>query len=449
MKQLDLIRQNTGVQLTRRDFLWMTSMASAGVLMGCAANPVTGKSQLMLMSEEQEVNIDKKQSPHQISSDYGNVQDQALNAYIARTGKNMAKLTHRPHMPYSFHSVNAVYINAYAFPGGTIATTRGILLSLDNEAELAALLGHELGHVNARHTAERMSKSQLASAGVGILTAVVASQDSRYTGLASTVGMFGAGALLASYSRDNERQADDLGMDYMVKAGYSSDGMIGLMDMLKRMSQHKVSATQLLFSTHPMSSERYNTSVSTASSKYPSARNLPLHRDRYMDYTAGLRAIKPAIISFQKGEAAMAQKKYPDAESYFNKGLKKAPRDYAGLLMMSKCQIAQEKFPEARRYAADAQKVFPQEPQAYFIGGITNLQTKKYDTALANFKTYEQRLPGNPNTLFFTGLAHEGMQQKEPAAQKYYKFLQVVNQGPQAQYAYKRLVEWGYLKKQQ
>ena len=120
MKNLDLIRQNAGVQLTRRDFLWMTSMASAGVLMGCAANPVTGKSQLMLMSEEQEVNIDKKQSPHQISSDYGNVQDQALNAYIDRTGKNMAKLTHRPHMPYNFHSVNAVYINAYAFPGGVV-----------------------------------------------------------------------------------------------------------------------------------------------------------------------------------------------------------------------------------------------------------------------------------------------------------------------------------------
>ena len=448
MKSFDLKEKNSGIRLTRRDFLWMTSMSSAGLLMGCAANPVTGKSQLMLMSEQQEVNIDKQQSPHQISSDYGNVQDQALNAYIDRTGKNIAKLTHRPQMPYNFHCVNAVYINAYAFPGGTIATTRGILLTLENEAELAALLGHELGHVNARHTAEQMSKSQLASAGVGLLAAVVATQDARYAGIASSVGMFGAGALLASYSRDNERQADDLGMEYMVKTGYSPDGMIGLMEMLNSLSQHKPSATQLLFSTHPMSDERYKTSVNTASTKYPSARKLPLQRERYMDHTASIRAIKPAIVSFQNGEDAMAQKKYTEAETHFNKGLKQAPKDYAGLLMMSKCQIAQEKFTEARRYADDAQKVFPQEPQAYFISGFTSIQTKQYEAALQNFQTYEQRLPGNPNTLFFTGLSHEGMQQKEPAAQQYYKFLQVVNQGPQAQHAYRRLVEWGYVKKQ-
>jgi len=447
MKLSDNTKKNSEI-MTRRDFLWLTSMSSAGLLLGCAANPVTGKSQLMLMSEEQEVNIDKQQSPHQISSDYGNVQDKALNAYIDRTGQNMAKLTHRPQMPYNFHSVNAVYINAYAFPGGTIATTRGILLSLENEAELAALLGHELGHVNARHTAERMSKSQIASTGIGLLTAVVASQDSRYAGIASSVGMFGAGALLASYSRDNERQADDLGMEYMVQAGYGTDGMIGLMDMLNSMSKHKISTTQLLFSTHPMSSERYKTSVNTASNKYPSARNLPLHRERYMDYTASLRADKPAIIAFQKGEGAMAQKKYTEAETYFNKGLKQAPKDYAGLVMMSKCQIAQEKFPEARGFAQEAKKVYPQEAQAYFIGGLTNIKTNKYEAALEDFETYEKRLPGNPNTTFFKGLSYEGMQQQKPAADRYYKFLQMVNQGPQAQHAYSRLVEWGYIKKQ-
>jgi predicted Zn-dependent protease len=292
-----------------------------------------------------------------------------------------------------------------------------------------------------------MSKSKLASTGVGILTAVVASQDARYAGIASGVGMLGAGALLASYSRDNERQADDLGMEYMVQAGYSSEGMIGLMDMLNSMSKHKLSATQLLFSTHPMSSERYQTSVKNASQKYPTARDLPTHRERYMDHTAGLRAIKPAIIAFQKGEGAMAQKKYPEAEAYFKKGLKQAPKDYAGLVMMSKCQIAQEKFPEAQRFAQDAKKVYPLEAQAYFISGLTSIQMKKYESALEDFNVYEKRLPGNAYILFFTGLAYEGMEQKKPAAQKYNKFLQVVNQGPQAQHAYRRLVEWGYIKK--
>ena len=127
--------------ITRRDFLWLSSMATAGLMVGCATNPVTGKSQFMLVSEDDEIKLDQQNSLIQFSADYGPVQDQKLNDYINRTGKNLAKQTHRPHLPYSFRAVNATYVNAYAFPGGSIAATRGILLALDNEAELAALLG--------------------------------------------------------------------------------------------------------------------------------------------------------------------------------------------------------------------------------------------------------------------------------------------------------------------
>lgn len=152
--------------LTRRKFLWLSSLTAAGILTGCAINPVTGQNQLMLISEDSEIQIDKNKSPQQFSVDYGTIQDTALNNYINQTGKKISSLTHRPNMPYSFRCVNASYVNAYAFPGGSIAVTRGILVNLDNEAQLAALLGHELGHVNARHTAEQMSK--------GLLTSVVA-----------------------------------------------------------------------------------------------------------------------------------------------------------------------------------------------------------------------------------------------------------------------------------
>ena len=154
-------------KIRRREFLRLSSMAAAGLIAGCATNPVTGRSQLMLVSEDKEIQIDKQYSPYQFSTDYGTVQDKRLNDYIDRTGKNITAHTHRVHMPYNFHVVNATYVNAYAFPGGTIACTRGILLSLENEAELSALLGHELGHVNARHTAEQMSKGMLTQAVVG------------------------------------------------------------------------------------------------------------------------------------------------------------------------------------------------------------------------------------------------------------------------------------------
>ena len=216
--------------MTRRDFLWLTSLSAAGFVTGCATSPVTGRKQLMLVSEEQEIQIDKQNSPHQFSADYGIMQDKALNDYINQTGKKITPRTHRAHMPYSFHVVNANYVNAYAFPGGSIACTRGILLSLENEAELAALLGHELGHVNARHTAQQMSKGVLVQAIVGGLSALAGAQGAIYGQLASQLGMVGAGALLASYSRDNEREADALGMEYMFRARYNPKGMIGLME---------------------------------------------------------------------------------------------------------------------------------------------------------------------------------------------------------------------------
>jgi predicted Zn-dependent protease len=231
--------------ISRRDFLVLSSMAAAGWIAGCAANPVTGKTQLMLVSEDEEIQVDKQNSPFQISSDYGPIQDKTLNGYVRGVGRQLASRTHRTQMPYSFSVVNAIYVNAYAFPGGTIACTRGILLSLENEGELAALLSHELGHVNARHTASAMSKGKLTQAMVGGLSAVAAGVGGSLAGQAtSRLGMIGAGALLASYSRDNEREADALGMEYMVKAGYGPQGMIGLMNMLRNLSKNKPSTIE-------------------------------------------------------------------------------------------------------------------------------------------------------------------------------------------------------------
>lgn len=432
--------------LSRREFLIMTSLSAAGLASGCAANPVTGKSQLMLMSEQQEISIDRTQSPHQFSADYGPARDRALNQYINRMGKVLTRQTHRPQMPYSFRCVNAVYINAYAFPGGSIACTRGILLSLNNEAELAALLGHELGHVNARHTAHIMSKNMLASAIVGGLSTYAGTLGAGYGELASKLGMIGSGALLASYSRDNERQADELGMAYTVKSGYNPNGMVGLMEMLNRMNRHKTSAAQMLFATHPMSSERYQTAISQARTTYQAQKSRPFYAERYMDHTAGIRKIKNAIETLQKGETAMAKKQYTAAETLFATALKQAPGDYTGLLLMAKCKLVQKKNKEAGVYAEKAKQAYPDEAQGYHISGFAHIRNKKYDAALADFSIYERRLPGNPNTLFFKGLSLEGMEQVENAAKQYHGYLQKVQQGTQAQYAYKRLVEWGYIK---
>ena len=431
-------------EVTRRKFLACASLSAAGLLIGCATNPVTGQSQLMLMSETQEIQVDREQSPHQFSSDYGAVQDAALNAYVDRTGKRLAARTHRPQMPYSFRVVNATYVNAYAFPGGSIAATRGILLALDNEAELSALLGHELGHVNARHTAQQMSKGMLTQAVVGGISALAGTQSAAYGELASQLGMMGAGALLASYSRDNEREADALGMGYMAGAGYSAEGFVGLMEMLRDLSRQKPNAIEMMFATHPMSDERYRSAVAEARGPYRYTETAPLHRERFMDHTADLRTMKNAIEAMQRGEEEMAGRRYAEAETFFKKALRQAPADYACLVMMAKCQLAQKKNAQALQYAEAAKQAYPQEAQAYHLSGFSKIRAGNFTSALADFVDYERRLPGNPNTIFYTGLALDGMHRTKDAANQYARYLQIVRQGDQAAYAHQRLTGWGY-----
>ena len=434
-------------ELSRRHFLWLTSLSAAGWVAGCARSPVTGKPQLMLVSEEEEIQVDKQYSPLQFSSDYGTVRDKALSEYVSDVGKSMSSRTHRPKMPYSFRVVNATYVNAYAFPGGSIACTRGILLDLDNEAQLAALLGHELGHVNARHTAQQMSKGSITQVFVGGLSVLAGVAGGGLGQVAAQLGTIGAGALLASYSRDNEREADALGMEYMVKAGYDPKGMVGLMDMLRSLNKSKPSAIELMFSTHPMSDERYATAVKRAKEDYPKAASLPVYRERYMDNTERLRAQKEAIEEMQKGEQLMAKEKFKEAESHFRKALREAPEDYAGLVMMATCQLVQKDYREGLRYAEEAQSVYPREAQAHHLSGFAKMQTKDYEGAYQEFSTCEKLLPANPNSIFFKGYALEGMRNRKEAAQEYTRYLKVVQEGDYAQHAYKRLVEWGYVKK--
>ena len=444
-------RSSSGQSLfSRRELLALLGLGAVSMplLSGCAVDPVTGRQTLVGMSQAQEIQLDKTQSPYQFSNDYGEVQDSNLNAYISRVGTEISRRSHRPQMPYSFRAVNAAYINAYAFPGGSIAATRGILVELDTEAELAALLGHEIGHVNARHAAERAFKGTLASVLVAgaTIAAGAAGLGNSAAGLIQNLGGLGAGALLAHYSRDNEREADSLGMEYMTRAGYTPEGMVGLMEVLLKNGHRKPGAVELMFSTHPMSEERLATARRLADTRYAALRSAPDNRERYMDHTAGLRRIKKAITAIQKGEGALRKKKFGEAEEHLGQALKIAPNDYTALVVMAKSRILQKKFSDAGRYALQATKVYPREAQAHILAGISYLETGKYDQALEQLSAYDRLLPGNPQILFLQGKAHEGRNRREEAARAYMNFLRQVRRGPQASYAYNRLTAWGYIR---
>lgn len=439
-------------RINRRQLLhWAGLGVSAAVtqqlLAGCAVNPVTGQSQLMMVSENQELGIDKQQSPQQFSTDYGVVPDGRLNAYLSRVGREVAARSHRPQIPFSFRAVNAAYVNAYAFPGGSIAATRGILAEMDSEAELAALLGHEIGHVSARHTAQQASKGLLTNlvlSGISVATSAAGLGGS--ADVIQGLGGLGAGALLASYSRDHERQADALGMEYMTAAGYSPQGMVDLMDILRQTSKRQPGALDLMFSTHPMSDERFATAQNAVATTYRDRVNQAVQRERYMDETASVRRIKPMLTSLQQASEAAGKKQYGQAEQLFKQALKQGPGDYTALLMMAKFQMGTDNDQAAETYGREAMRAYPGEPQAYLVTGFAALSNKRFDQAYQLLGQYDQLLPGNSQIVFYQGYCLEQMGRQKEAAQKYHAYLQRQKQGKEAQYAYNRLKGWGYLR---
>ncbi|MDP1525484.1 MAG: M48 family metalloprotease [Rhodocyclaceae bacterium] len=430
-------------RLTRRDVLWLFGAGTAAsALSGCATSPIDGKRILVGMSEQQEREVDREIAPHQFSQDMGAVQDGESNRYVGELGARLHKLTHRPDMPYSYRVLNANHLNAYTFPGGAMGVTRGIMVELGNEAELAALLGHEMGHVNARHAAQRQGQgllTQVAVAGIGIATA-----DSQWGMLAGIAGQVGASALLASYSRDNEREADALGQEYMVRAGYPANSMTQLHGILVREAKEQPSLLATMFASHPMNAERYQTAQRQAETQYAASLKANPQRERFMDRTADLRKLKPTIDACKQGETAMAKKALPEAQAQFDKALDLTPHDYPSNLLMARCLTALGKTGEALRYAEAARTAYPQEAQAHKLAGSLKLAQRDPGGAFQAFDRFDRLLPGDPGIAFLKGVSLEATGNRRSAAEHYARFLQAGAQGKPAEHARKQLIAWGY-----
>ena len=242
--------------------------------MSCAINPVTGKRELSLISEQEEIALGK-QTDREIKAQYGIYSDQALNAYVQRVGQRMTPLTHRPHLTYYFAVLDTPVVNAFAVPGGYVYVTRGILALMNSEAELAVVLGHELGHVNARHSIAKLSQLMLAQLGLGV-AGVISETFAKLSGAAS----IGIQLLFLKFSRDDEREADALGVEYSRKDGYNPGEMISFFASLERLGD--LSGGQSLpgfLSTHPLTSKRIQ---NTKDMLLESDRQLKIEKNGYL-----------------------------------------------------------------------------------------------------------------------------------------------------------------------
>ena len=219
--------------------------------MSCAINPVTGKKELMLISEQEEIALGKN-TDTEIRTQYGIYDDPELLAYIRSVGNRLIPHTHRPNLPYQFAILDTPVINAFAVPGGYIYVTRGIMALMGSEAELSAVLGHEMGHVNARHSVRRMSQMLLVQLGLAVGSAL----NETFAKISGVAGV-GMQLLFLKFSRDDEREADVLGIDYSRKGSYNPGEMVAFFSSLQKMGD--LSGGQSLpgfLSTHPLTGER-------------------------------------------------------------------------------------------------------------------------------------------------------------------------------------------------
>ena len=200
------------------------------LLAACATNPATGRRQVILVSEAQEIAMGK-QADAEVASAIGLYPDDAVQAYVSRIGQALAAETERPSLPWTFRVVDDASVNAFALPGGFNYVTRGLMTHLNSEAELAGVIGHEIGHVTARHTASQISKQQLATLGL-VAGMIVEPELARFGDLAQA----GMGLLFLRFGRDAEREADDLGLRYMTREGYAPGKMVEVFSVLEAAS---------------------------------------------------------------------------------------------------------------------------------------------------------------------------------------------------------------------
>jgi predicted Zn-dependent protease len=207
------------------------TLLAVAVLAACALNPATGKRQLSLIGEQQEVEMGREADPT-IRRTFGTYDDDDLQDYVEQVGRRLAAVSERPQLDWGFHVLDDATVNAFAVPGGYIYVTRGILAQLDSEAELAGVLGHEIGHVTARHSVNQLSKAQLYTLGLNV--GMMLSPELARFGQAAQQAL---GLMFMKFSRDDETQSDDLGVRYMERAGYDPHVMPEVFEMLRRVSE--------------------------------------------------------------------------------------------------------------------------------------------------------------------------------------------------------------------
>lgn len=324
---------------------------ASAVLAGCVVNPVTGERELALVSAADEVAIGEAQyapSRQMQGGDY--TIDPALTRYVASVGQRLADVSDRA-LPYEFAVLNSPVPNAWALPGGKIAINRGLLMELGSEAELAAVLGHEIVHAAARHGALAMQRGMLLQ--TAVLATAAATGRGDYSGLAVGAASLGAQLINQRNGREAELESDYYGMVYMSRAGYDPRAAVTLQETFLRLSEDRQAQGWLagLFASHPPSAERVSRNRATAAS-LPAGGELG--RERYTAALAAMNRVAPAYEAYEDARRALTDDDFAGAETQALEAARLVPAEGHFHALLGDIDYRQNRHSEAATHYSDA-----------------------------------------------------------------------------------------------
>ncbi|WP_449286788.1 M48 family metalloprotease [Marinobacter sp. PE14] len=368
----------------------LVAVALALTLSGCSVNPVTGENQLSLIGESQELAMGAEQYvPTQQTQGGRFYVDPELTLYVSEVGQKMARVSDRPDLPYEFVVLNSSVPNAWALPGGKIAINRGLLTELDDEAQLASVLGHEIVHAAARHSVQRMQQGMLISAGVAGLG--FALSDNEWAGLIMGGAALGAQLALAQYSQGDELESDHYGILYMKEAGYDPQAAVELQELFLKLSEGRQSSfIDGLFATHPPSAKRVQENRELVQKVGAGGYR---GEDVYERKMAKLRSLQPAYDAHDKAMELASKGEMKPALDKINEAIRLLPRE--AMFYALRGRIYQDQK-ETEKAAADFEKAVELYPEMFkyrLYNGLNALRLNNLDKARENLTKANETVP--------------------------------------------------------
>ncbi|MCX8034374.1 MAG: M48 family metalloprotease [Thermodesulfovibrio sp.] len=365
-------------------------------------DPISGKKTYTLLSTQQEIEIGQKVVPTAINENDGLYPDREVQNYIKQLGAKIANVTPRK-VDYQFYIVNSPDINAFALPGGPVFITRGILLKMENESELAGVLAHELGHINARHHAKFLEKTY----GMSILVSIlgIALQGSDYASAVMSLAQVSAGLLQLKFSRDQENEADALGVRFSYQSGYDPRGLLSMFEKFKTLEKG-ISVEWL--STHPLPDTRIKNVQQMISQQYPDSYKLRQNSTTFSRIQAILKSTKESYDYIEEAKKHIKSRNFTQALNLLDRAIDIYGSNQA-FTYRALVNLNLKRFQEA---ISDADKAIGLD-SFYFrpmlIKGIAQNQLNQWSASINTLERAKNLVNDNPDLYYYLGVDYQAI----------------------------------------